>query len=162
LDLEEKILNIGSLSALVCVAFPWVSGEWLGGKHVTYTGLGFFTSFIGIAIVLLHLYVLLVTLIPLTGGPAIVQEKNKDGLRLFTTLLASALTVAAWSVLTKVSFEFRLEISFGLYGTLIGSLVSSLYSFLLFQEKRKHTSPDIHTYTASVPPPAIEPEDHRF
>lgn len=166
LSLEEKILNTGSLLAVVCIFFPWVSGEWLGGKHVTYSGLGFFTSFIGLAILLLHLYLILITLIPLTGGPSIIKKRNRDGVRLFTALLASLLTVAAWSVLTKFTFEFRLQISFGLYGTLIGSLVSALYAFLLFQDHRKANVEQFFHKEESpqnvhVPPPHHEPEDYR-
>lgn len=168
LSLEEKILNLGSAVALVCIFFPWVGGEWLGGKHITYSGLGFFTSFIGLTVLLLHLYLILITVIPLTGGPAIVKRHNKDVVRLFVSLLASVLTVAAWSVLTKFTFEFRLQIAFGLYGTLIGSLVSALYSFLLFQEKRRGEAQEFHHHRDDRPapsklhPPSIEPEDHRF
>lgn len=168
LPLEEKILNTGAIIAIVCVFFPWVAGEWLGGKHVTYSGLGFFTSFIGLGILLLHVYVLLITLIPLTGGPAIVKRRNKHGVRLFATILASVLTIAAWSVLTKFTFEFRLQISFGLYGTLIGSLISALYAFLLFQDHRKNTvetSVDKEQMPSpsdmNIPPPYHEPEDYR-
>lgn len=167
LQLEEKILNAGSLIAAVCVFFPWVSGEWLGGKHVTYSGLGFFTSFIGLGVLLLHAYLLLITIVPLSGGPAIIHKNNKDGMRLLTAILTSVLTIAAWSVLTKFTFEFRLQVSFGLYGTLIGSLISSLYAFLLFQDGRKrHIEEFFHKEEAKpemhVPPPQHEPEDHRF
>ena len=171
LDLEEKILNIGAAISFVCIFFPWVSGEWLGGKNVTYSGLGFFTSFIGLTILLLHTYVLLMTIVPITGGPTIIKRQNKHGVRLFATMLASLLTVAAWSVLTKFTFEFRLQISFGLYGTLIGSLIATLYAFLLFQEHRRGIVKDFfhhgeHTRDQaeidSPPPPADEPEDHRM
>lgn len=172
LDLEEKILNLGSAISFVCIFFPWVSGEWLGGKNVTYSGLGFFTSFIGLSILLLQAYVLLITLVPVTGGPIIIKRQNKHGVRLFVTLLASVLTVAAWSVLTKFTFEFRLQISFGLYGTLIGSLVATLYAFLLFQEHRRGVVKEFFHHgdgkqhkepqPGSPPPPANEPEDHRM
>lgn len=171
LDLEEKILNAGSICAFVCVFFPWVGGEWLGGKVVTYTGLGFFTSFIGVAILLLHLYIILVTLIPLTGGPSLIQKSNKNAVRLLVALLASLLTIAVWSVLTKFTFEFsRLQIHFGLYGTLVGSLVATLYGFLQYQDSKKGIVQDLFSHDQghgqstrdAVPPRSPDPEDHRM
>lgn len=170
LDLEEKILNGASLLAFICVFFPWVGGEWLGGKVVTYSGLGFFTSFIGIGILLLHLYVLLITLIPLTKGPVIVSKHNKHTARLLAAGLATILLVAVWSVLTKFTFEFsRLEIHFGLYGSMIGSLVCTLYAFLLFQGQKHsetlnlfHGSQQSHDNSEPPPPPSGEPEEHRM
>jgi len=172
LDLEEKILNGASLVAFICVFFPWIGGEWLGGKIITYSGLGFFTSFIGIFILLLHLFLLLITLIPLTGGATIVSRRNKDIVRLWVSVLATILTVSVWSVLTKFTFEFsRLEIHFGLYGTMIASLVTALYSFLLFQEGRRGQVHDLFSHgdtqrvevrkRPETPTPG-DPENHRI
>jgi hypothetical protein len=168
LSLEEKILNGASLTAFLSVFFPWVGGEWLGGKVITYSGLGFFTSFIGLSVLLLHLYVILITVIPITGGPAIVSRKNRDFVRLLATLLASILTIAIWTVLTKFTFEFsRLQIHFGLYGTLAGSVITLLYSFLLFQESKRSVVNDLFHQKdeynrASQPPRSPEPEDHNL
>jgi FtsH-binding integral membrane protein len=166
LDLEEKILNGASLCAFVCVFFPWVGGEWLGGKVITYSGLGFFTSFIGVTVLLLHLYILLITIIPLTSGPTIVKRKNRDLVRLLVALFATVLTVAIWSVLTKFTFEFsRLQIHFGLYGTLIGSVVCTLYAFLRYQETTRSNVREIFDHpepraSSPKPPPSPPPEDH--
>lgn len=166
MKLEEQILNGASLAAFVSVFFPWVGGEWLGGKVITYSGLGFFTSFIGLTVLLLHMYILLITIIPLTGGPNIVQNKNKNLVRLLIALLASLLTIAIWSVLTKFTFEFsRLQIHFGLYSTLVGSVICSLYSFLLYKESHRSNTREIFNHTheqaAPTPPPASEPEEYR-
>lgn len=167
LELEEQILNGASLLAIVTIFFPWVGGEWLGGKVVTYSGLGFFTSFIGIAILLLHVYIILVTLIPMTGGPSIVSKKHKHAARLIAAFLATVLLIAVWSVLTKFTFEFsRLEIHFGLYLCMIGSLISTLYAFLLFQGSKRGETLDIFHLDTSLndapPPPSSEPEDLRY
>jgi len=168
LKIEEQILNGASLMAFVCVFFPWVGGEWLGGKIITYSGLGFFTSFIGLTVLLLNAYILLITLIPLTGGPNIVQRKNKDLVRLLIALLSTMLTIAIWSVLTKFTFEFsRLQIHFGLYGTLIGSVVSTLYGLLLYKEGLRSSVREIFTHdeprhSEPPPPPASEPEEHNI
>jgi|TARA_Y100000310_G_scaffold248856_1_gene254836 hypothetical protein len=168
LDLEEKILNGASLAAFLSVFFPWVGGEWLGGDVITYSGLGFFTSFIGLTVLLLHLYILLITFVPVTGGPPIVQRRNRDIVRLLAALLASILTIAIWTVLTKFTFEFsRLQVHFGLYGTLGGSLVCLLYAFLRYQESKHSVVKELFSHEedqshAKKPiPPSMEPEEHR-
>jgi hypothetical protein len=169
LELEEKILNGAALLAFICVFLPWVGGEWLGGKTVTFNGLGFFTSFIGLTILLIMTFILLITVIPMTGGPTLVKRKHKDFVRLLSSLLATILTIAIWSVLTKFTFEFsRLQIHMGLYGTLIGSIVCSLYSFLKIQDSRKSEVKDIFGHeeelvldTEHQAPLQGQPEDHR-
>lgn len=182
LELEEKILNGGSLIALIGVFLPWIGGEWLGGETLSYSGLGFYTSFLGVGVLLLHLFVLLVTFVPLAGGPVIVRKRNKESARFLASLGATILTVSMWTVLLKFTFEFsRLEIHFGLYTTLIAGLVSALYTFLRFQEQRKAQvkelfhHPDSYEYEQPKsdpllennppppppPPPPPEPEEHR-
>lgn len=182
LDLEEKILNIGALVAAIGVLFPWVSGEWLGGQTVSYSGMGFYTSVLGITVFLLNIFVLLVTLIPLTGGPALIRKKYKNLVRLCLTGTATILVIASLSVLTKVTFEFsRMEVRWGIYIALIGSLVATLYSFLRLQESRRAVVREIfhqpeqdtaepaeqmemlHQSQPTVPPPpAPEAEEHRL
>jgi hypothetical protein len=187
LDLEEKILNAGVLVALIGVFFPWVGGEWLGGESVTYQGFRFYTGFLGIAVFGLELFVLLITLIPLTGGPALVRKQNKNAVRLLATAESTILILASLSVLTKTTLEFaRMELRFGIYISLIGSLVALLYSFLRYQDQKRkevhelfhHPEDTLSTLptppeqqstqtaipTSSVPPPpdALEPEEHRL
>lgn len=138
LDLEEKILNAMSLLVLIGVFFPWLSGEWLGGNTINYSGFGFLTSFIGIIIFLIHLFVLLVTVVPLLGGPVLLRRRYKEVVRMYLTSVASILIVACLSVLIKVTFEFsRMEVRYGILLSLIASLVATLYAFLRFQEQRK-------------------------
>lgn len=184
LDLEEKILNGGSLFAIAGLFFPWMTGQWLGGETVSYSGIGFYTSFLGIGVLFLHVYIILITLIPLTGGPVIVRKRNKELARLLASAQAVILTLCMWSVLVSFTFDFsRLEVKFGLYCTLIGCLVSMLYSFLRFQEQRKSQvkelfhHPDDYaepeprekvfthehpTPPPPPPPPPPSPEEHRL
>ncbi|PIR54227.1 hypothetical protein COU75_01860 [Candidatus Peregrinibacteria bacterium CG10_big_fil_rev_8_21_14_0_10_42_8] len=169
LELEEKILNGATVLAFICVFMPWVGGEWLGGKTVTFNGLGFFTSFIGLFILLVLVFILLITIIPITGGPKVIHPQYKNSVRLLLSVLATLFTIAIWSVLTKFTFEFsRLKIHFGLYGTLMGSLVASLYSFILMQEGKKnevnrlfsHDDELQHSPHYQAPDQGV-PEDHR-
>ena len=180
LELEEQILDIGAFVALIGVFLPWIGGQILGGENVTYAGFGFYTAFIGIAIALLHLFILLITIIPITGGPVLIRKRYRELVRFICSIQATILVLAALSVLTKVTLAFsRMEIRFGIYVVLIGSLVTVLYSFLRVQEQRRSQVQDIfyHPEQPSVsktreenypkppappPPPAPEPEDHRI
>lgn len=178
--MEEKILNAALLMALSGLFLPWVSGEWLGEDAVSHSGFGFFTSFLGVAIFLLLVFLLAITFLPLFGGPVVVKKRHKDVVRLICTSQATVLVLAALSVLTRVTLQFsRLGVRFGIYITLIGCLVATLYAFLRYQEFRRSLSqavfhhpetPDLphersETFSAPPPPPAPPapaPEDHRI
>ena len=184
LSLEEKILNSASLLALIGVFSPWIAGEWLGGETVSFTGLGFYTSFMGITVLFLHLFLLLITIIPLTGGPSLVRKQHKEIIRLFVSVQAAVLVIAGLSVLTKFTLEFsRMEIRFGVYLSLVGSLIAALYAFLIKKEEEKNEVYDLFHHhedngsrqrlrsqaeadetlrQTSIAPPASEPEEHRL
>ncbi|MCK5018576.1 MAG: hypothetical protein KAS32_16060 [Candidatus Peribacteraceae bacterium] len=147
LELEEKILNIGVLAGMLGILFPWIGGEWLGGETVHYAGFQFYTGYIGIALFFLFGSVLLVTILPLAGSSSFIKKKNKDTFRMLVTSLATILTIASLSVLTKTTREFvRMDLRFGVYITLIGGLVASLYSFLRYQEQKKKEVKDLFHY----------------
>ncbi len=179
LDLEEKILNTGAIVALLAFFFPWFGGEWLGGDSVTYSAFSFYVSFLGLAAFILLLSVLLITLIPLTGGPVLVRKRYRETARLIACSQATVLILASLSVLTKVTFEFsRMEVRFGIYLALIGSLVATLYAFMRVQEQRRQQvqelfhHPDDPAISKELegsskpppppPPPAPAPEEHRI
>ncbi len=150
-DLEERILNIGALLAIIGVLLPWISGQWGGQDEQVFSGLGFFTSFIGIAVALLHLIAVAILAVPLLGGRRLVAQGRQHVVRFFLTLTASVLILAALSVLTKVTLEFpRMGLRFGVYVSLIGSLVSTLYAYLLYREQRRHEVRELFHH----------PEDH--
>ena len=146
LDLEERIINGAALLALLSVFFPWMSGEWLGGDTVTYSGFGSYTSFIGLTVFLLLLALVLVTLVPLFGGPILLKKRHRELVRLLIATQATILSIAALSVLMKVTYEFsRVEIRFGMYMTLIGCIITSIYTFLRFEgERLAHTKEVFH------------------
>jgi hypothetical protein len=180
LETEEQILNIGALTAIVGMFLPWISGEWLGGDAVTYTGFNFFTSYLGLVSFLLLVFLLCITFVPLAGGPVIVRKRHRETVRLCLVSASTLLVLAALSVLMKVSFEFqRLEMRFGIYVTLIGCLVALIYAILRFQEYRKSIAQELfrhpedqrpqHEQKESFaapppppPPPPPAPEEHRL
>lgn len=181
LELEEQILNAGALVALIGVFMPWMGGEWLGGDTVTYSGFVFYTAFLGIAVFLLQVFTLLITIIPLTGGPVIIRRRHRDLVRLCAAGVSAILILSALSVLTKVSFEFsRMEVRFGIYVSLVGTLVTCLYAFLKFQEHHRSQVQELFHHPEDSPapselretstppppppppPPAPEPEEHRL
>lgn len=183
MELEEQILHLGVFVALGGVFLPWIGGEWLGGDSITHSGLGYYTGYMGITIAALHTFVLLIALVPLSGGPQLVSKTKKDSYRFFVCLQATILTLASLSVLTKTTLDFaRLEIRFGVYVSLIGSLVASLYAYLRYKEQQKREVQSIFHYptetteqTADVsqepmqsnapsirPPKQPEPEEHKL
>ncbi len=136
LEIEEKILNIGALAALLGVFVPWFGGEWFG-EPATWTGFQFYTSFMGLLIFLGLVFILSLTVLPLFGYQ-IVKPSLRDLLRLIISLECVLLTIAAWSVLTNISFDrSQMQIRFGIYVTLVGSIIASLYAFLRLQQERK-------------------------
>lgn len=168
LELEERILNAGALVAAVSVFLPWISGEWLGGDPKTYTGLGFYTSFLGIAILLLNLFVLALTVVPLAGGPIIIRKRYREVLRLLISALAAILVIATLTVLTKFTFDFsRMEVRFGIYFCLVGNLVALFEAVLRFLEQRRSAGQElfhhpedeapIHGKETLAPPPPPPP-----
>lgn len=179
LDLEERILNGAAIVSLAAIFLPWLSGEWLGGDTVTYTGFSFYTSFIGIVVFLLFVAILLITFLPLFGGPVLIRRKHRDVVRFCLAAQSAILLLAALSVLTKVTYEFsRIEIRFGIYVALVGSIITVIYAFIRWQEDMKSGSqevfhhPDDHhpvnekaettfgTPPPPPPPPPLRPEEH--
>lgn len=178
LSLEERILNAAVIISLASVFFPWLSGEWPGGDTIGYSGFGFYTSFIGIVVFLCLLIILLMTALPFFGGPVLFRRKHRENVRFFLALQVTILLLAALSVLTKVTYEFsRIEIRYGIYVTLIGSIIVTIYAFLRWQEEKKTETHDLfhhpedmhplnerqelnlHTPPPPPPPPPLEPEE---
>lgn len=164
LEIEEKILNLGSIVAIVGVFMPWFGGEWFGESRV-WTGFGFYTSFVGLMIFLAHLFTLSLTVLPILGYH-LVQTSSRHLLRFIIGLESVLLVVVVLSVLTNISFDFsQVEIRFGVYLTLVGSIVVALYAFLRMQQLRKKTvqqlfdhveeSPRASSHVPAPPPPAM-------
>lgn len=179
LDIEERFLNGGCLVALIGVFLPWISGEWLGGDNVTYSGVQFYTAFLGLAVLLMQVAILLITIVPLATGTVLIPQRNQESVRFLLSMQSTVLLLATLSVLTKVTFEFsRIEIRFGVYVALIGSIVASIYAFLRFQQQRRTAAHDLFRHPDDVaaaplqqrtvravpqpppPPPPLEPEIH--
>lgn len=181
LDLEERILTGAALAAAGSVFFPWMSGEWLGGDFVSYSGFQSFTSVIGFAVFLLNLGILVITFLPFFARPHLLKRRMKEIIRLAMASQAMVLTLAAISVLTLVTYDYtRMEIRFGIWFTLTGSLVAMAYAFIKLQQVRRSDSiehfghpEERHTsYEAAdapmsplppppPPPPPMQPEEHR-
>lgn len=184
LDLEERILNGAMLASLVFLFFPWLSGQFLGGDPVSYSGLQFYVSYIGATILILQIAILLITFLPMVGGPIIVKRPWRAVVRLWLSLQVAVLTLASLSVLTRVTYEFRgLGIRYGVYFSLVCSLIATLYAFLQWQEECRsevqglfHHPEDVTHVPAPEPevvrtqplppppppPPPLQPEEHNL
>jgi len=176
LDIEERIINCSAIMASISVFLPWASGYMLGSDYISYSGFGFYTSFIGIAVFTIGLYMALITLVPLFRGTNIVKKQNREKIRLFCGIQIVVLVLSALSVLMRVTFQFsRIEIRFGIFTALISGIAAAFYSFLKFQEQRKTyveeifhqvsdpviLSTEIKKAEVSVPAPPA-PEEHHL
>lgn len=164
LELEEKLLNGGAIAAVIGIPLPWISGEWLGGSSVSYSGLQFYTSMIGVAVLLFQVFVICLTLVPLFGGPHILRGTTKEFFRLVLCCSSALLILAALSVLTSVTFEFsRMGLRYGIYISLIGSILSAIYASLRYHEALSNPdfrdSLDQQTETKGVSAPPSRPQD---
>lgn len=181
LDLEERILNAATAVSLVSVGLPWIGGDWTGGESVTYTGFGFSTAYIGIAVFFLNAFILLLTIVPLAGGPVIFTKRQRELTRMWTSAQVVILTLAALTVLMRTAaLEFtRLDVRFGIYVCLIASLIAFFEACQryigyrkslpqeLFHHPEDHASADAQESFAPPPPPpppppALPPEEHRL
>ncbi len=130
---------------------------------------------------LLLFILLLITLVPLFGGPILLRKRYREVIRLCLAGQSTILLLAALSVLMKVTYEFsRIEIRFGVYFALIGSIVVTIYCFLRWQEDRKAEIHDLFRHPEDnkvmserlestlpsppppPPPPPLEPEESHF
>lgn len=178
LDLEDRILSVSSLFAFISVFLPWMSGQWLSEEGVSYSGVEFFTSYIGIVIALCTLTVCILTIVPAAGWQLPLKRRQRETLRVSLAALSAVLTLAALSVLINVTYDYtRMDIRFGIYGTFAGSIVSAFYAFWKLQEFRKNEPHEVfHHPEAEVvqeerrdvfaspppppPPPPLQPEDY--
>jgi hypothetical protein len=152
LETEEKFLNLGASLAVISLFFPWLSGRWIADQIRTDTALSFgsYVSFIGLAILVLQGFVLLATAVPLWNGKQLLRSERKHTIRFSCSAVSAILTLAALSVLLKVTFDFpSMQIRFGVYAALIGSSLATLYAYLLTQEqRRRHVQTLFHQETA--------------
>lgn len=157
LEIEEKILNLGSVVAIIGVFMPWFGGEWFGESRV-WTGFGFYTSFVGLMIFLAHLFTLSLTVLPMLGY-TLVGTSLRHLLRFIVGMESVLLSIVVLSVLTNISFDFsQVEIRFGIYLTLVGSIVVSLYSFLRMQQLRKRSVEELFQHPSAPEALPLRPE----
>ncbi len=180
LDVEERILNGAALFAIISIFLPWLSGEWLGEEAVTYSGFEFFTSFIGMTMFVMLLCLIAITVAPIFGLRLFHRTFSRDVFRLCLASQTAVLSIIALSVLTKITYDYtRLEIRFGIYCTLIGSLIATFYAFWKMQSNTRQDIQEIFQHpddinmldiridgSGGMPPPPpprpLEPEEHRL
>ncbi len=180
LDLEDRILTGASAIAFAGVFFPWISGEWLSDDPVSHSGFEFFTAYLGTLVALMQLAIIILTVVPAAGGPVMMKRKPREILRLILAAQSAFLTLSALTVLVNVTYDYtRMDIRFGIYITLAGSILSTFYAFwkmreylqnaphesfhhpeepVMNEERREHISPP----PPPPPPPPLSPEEHRI
>jgi hypothetical protein len=179
MELEEKVLHTGVIICFFGLLLPWIGGQWYGSAQ-QWNGFGFYTGFIGHFVLVLQLYIVIIALSPLLGGPVIVRKVSRNSVRLFCSSICLILLIAAFTVLLRLTSEVSgAEIRFGIYVCIVGSTLTTLYSFLKYQEQRKNEvrqlfhhpdeqvakpvpepTQDEDKPPPPPPPPPLAPEEH--
>ncbi len=160
LEFEERVLNVGAVIGMFGVTLPWLSRE-LEGKDVLFTGFTYFTSMIGTVVFCLFAAIILITAVPLLGGPTLIRRRHEHAARFWLASQATILTAAAFSVLLRATFEFfRTELRFGIYVTLLGCLVSTIYAALQWQQQRRSQIQEFFHHPDEQSPPPMRSSSH--
>lgn len=138
LELEEKVLHTGLVLCVLGLFVPWVGGQWVGEEQ-QWNGFGFHTGFIGHAVLGVDLFIVAMTLSPLLGGPILVRKTIRNTVRFILCGITSVLLIASFTVLFRLTSEVSgAEIRFGIYLSILGSVLSTLYAFLKYDEQRQN------------------------
>jgi MFS family permease len=159
MELEEKVLHIGLLISIAGLFMPWLSGGSYGESELWANGFDFRTGFIGHFAFLISLYLIAITVSPLVGGPVIVRRSHRSTLRFLLCLLTTILLIAAFTVLLRMTFENSgTEVRFGIYVSIVGSALSTMYALLKYQEFKRSQVQELFRHPEDVPPPRPKPE----
>ncbi len=138
MELEEKILHAGVGICVVGLFIPWLGGQWYGNVQ-QWNGFGFYTGFVGHAVLLIQIFIIAMTVSPLLGGPIVVRKSSRNFVRLYLSSVCSILLVLSFTILFRLTSQVSgVEIRFGIYITIIGSLLATLYAFLKYDAQCKN------------------------
>ena len=158
MELEEKVLHTGVTISLIGLFIPWLGGQWSGITQ-QWNGFGFYTGFIGHGLLLCQLFIIAMTMSPLFGGPVFVRKASRHFVRFVLSAMNTILLLACFSILLRLTSEVSgAEIRFGIYIAIIGSVLTTLYAFLKFDEQRKNEVHQLfhHPDEQQVPKKVVE------
>lgn len=185
MELEEKVLHTGVLLCILGLFVPWIGAQWSENVQ-QWSGFGFYTGYIGHTVFLLQLYILVITISPLLGGPILVRKARRNFVRLCLSSISSILLVMSFTVLFRLTSQLvGAEIRFGIYFAIVGSGIATLYAFLKYQEEVRSlnhalflhpdeqpvSKPKVAAVADSIPedrpplpppPPPLPVEDHHL
>lgn len=151
MELEEKVLHTGAMLCIIGLFFPWLGGQWFGVTE-QWNGFGFHTGYIGHVVLLMQIFIFLVTASPLLGGPIIVRRSQRHTIRLLLGIISTALLVASFTILFRLTSEVSgAQVRFGIYVSIIGSVLAMLYAFLQYQEEAKQNSQSLFRHPDALP-----------
>ncbi len=182
MELEEQILHVALIGSILGVFLPWFGGQWFG-KEQMWNGFGFYTAYLGFSVFALQVFMLVMTISPLVGGPVLVRRQQRNYVRFALCCICMILLAAAFTVLLRVTFDVSgAEIRWGIYISMVGSAVALLYSFMRHQQflrsqvkevfqhpdelrtpvKRDAPAQEDNMPPPPPPPPPMPPEDHNL
>ncbi len=168
MELEEKVLHTGVLVCVFGLFAPWIGGRWADNVQ-QWSGFGFYTGYIGHAVLFVQLFILAITISPLLGGPVLVRKARRNYVRLTLSSLSTILLVLSFTVLFRLTSQLvGAEIRFGIYFSIVGSGIATLYAFLKYQEELESQSHAVFLHPDEKAPPKVKvsnvadslPDDH--
>ncbi len=175
MDFEDRVLYSASFFSFISLFFPWLSSTTTYDNDPLFsTAFGFRIGYIGHFVFFAHLALLSLALLPLTTLSFLLQKTRRLFLQLLLTSLITILLLGCFSILLRVTFELaNADIRFGMYLSIIGSFVATLYAFLRYEEHERTLSrelfhhpdeapvrvevPTLHDAMNDIPPPPPPP-----
>jgi len=163
MEMEDQILHIGVVVCALGILLPWFTEQPYSTTN-TWSGFRYYTAYLGTAVFLMQLIILLTTALPMVGGPVFVRKSSRNYFRLVLSSLSLVLLGSSFTVLLQVTNNVSgTDIRFGLIVSIIGGAVAALYSLLKYQQQLKTQTQELfHHPEESVlrrPHPLREPEE---
>ncbi len=137
MEFEDQLYHIGVLLTMLGVVLPWFEGRLYGQAQQLWTGFGFYTGYIGLAVFLVQIFLVTMTLSPILGGPSFIRRSLKTLLRLYLSSASLLALLCAFSFLLSFSLEVAgTDMRMGISLSIIGTAFSVLYASLRFHQQR--------------------------
>ncbi len=163
MEFEDQLYHVGVILTMLGVVLPWFEGRLYGQAQQLWTGFGFYTGYIGLAVFLVQIFLLTLTLSPILGGPSFIRRSRKTLLRLCLSSASLLALLCAFSFLLSFSLEVAgTDMRMGISLSIIGTSFSVLYAALrLHQQRVLETRELFHHPDDALQASFLEEEDEK-
>ena len=162
---EKKVLYISQIALCLSLFTTWSSTTET--ETTSHSAFGSVVGFNAYLLLIVTIFALAVVLLPFVYKKEVLPKHYKKPCQFVCGVLAFTLALSSLGILTKTSWLIRsINVEFGLYITLLFSLISLVYSVLLLQQKQiatnsvPNTEPAEATNSNVKVPNAPEAETH--